>query len=164
MEKIGKPIGGAHVSASDPHLRVETARVRGLQFVILDLFAEENKRNEYRSFFCNTRGIILVIDATAASSYTEASKTIKDVFDDDELFGIPLLIFWNKADQVDEIEETDVVSGLKLDDMHGLEYSVHIIAAAEPSYDTAFYEGLNWLAEQVEVDDELNRAREPFTI
>ncbi len=66
-------------------------------------------------------GIIFVVDASSADRLEEAKEGLQAVMRDERVAGKPLLIFANKQDRDGALGESEIKSGLEMDQIGGEE-------------------------------------------
>lgn len=148
LSKIGESVGPPKLSTSTAsRLDIEKVSFRGLEFMSLVNFSQNIK--PYRSFFRHTRGVIFVLDISAKESFQIARDLLHQLLADDELRNTAILIFANKADLPGAVPTSYIISQLGLRKLRSRVWNVQRCAAEHEYMDRSFYEGLNWLADQL---------------
>lgn len=163
LYKIGKPIGEPNVYVPVPGFAVEVVRFRGLEFTVVDIFSDRYNIDICRPYFEETRGIIFVLDSSSRNSFRHAGNVLNELLIEDDLYGLPLLILANKTDLIDAATELEVADGLDLNDLDDTECGLYACTAVDTQNDESFYEGLNWLAEQLADDDRRATERDRYS-
>lgn len=93
---------------------VETVQYKNIKFQVWDLGGQSSIRPYWRCYFPNTSAIIYVIDssdqARLATSRTELLTTLSE----EELKGVPLLVFCNKQDVPGALKPEEISEQLGL--------------------------------------------------
>ncbi|OBZ76266.1 ADP-ribosylation factor 3 [Grifola frondosa] len=77
---------------------VETVQYKNIKFQVWDLGGQSSIRPYWRCYFPNTAAIIYVIDASDTARLPTARSELLTMLSEDELAGVPLLVFCNKQD------------------------------------------------------------------
>lgn len=103
-----------------------------------------------RPYFLDTRGIIFVIDSSDPGSFQEAKEAIHLLEREDDLYAVPLLILANKNEGGNAVAgDPDIAKGLDLRGICNRSWKLQRCAPGDDKLDAGFYEGLNWLADQL---------------
>ncbi|KAL5508369.1 hypothetical protein ACEPAF_6869 [Sanghuangporus sanghuang] len=122
---------------------VETVQFKNIKFQVWDLGGQSSIRPYWRCYFPNTAGIIYVIDASDRARLDTSRTELLTMLAEDELRGVPLLVFANKQDLPDALGPDEVSDRLGLAGAEkGRQWSVHGSCATEGK---GLEEGLDWL-------------------
>lgn len=77
---------------------VETVQYQNIKFQVWDLGGQSSIRPYWRCYFPNTSAIIYVIDSSDTDRLTTSRTELLTMLSEDELKGVPLLVFCNKQD------------------------------------------------------------------
>ncbi|KAG8790166.1 hypothetical protein FRC17_009001 [Serendipita sp. 399] len=77
---------------------VETVVYKNIKLVLWDLGGQSSMRSLWRCYFQNTSAIIYVIDSNDKARLKTSKAELLSMLDEDELKGVPLLVFANKQD------------------------------------------------------------------
>ncbi|KAF8845747.1 hypothetical protein PAXINDRAFT_166172 [Paxillus involutus ATCC 200175] len=77
---------------------VETVQYKNIKFQVWDLGGQSSIRPYWRCYFPNTSAIIYVIDSSDHARLTTSRGELLTMLSEDELNGVPLLVFCNKQD------------------------------------------------------------------
>ncbi|KAF8897331.1 small monomeric GTPase [Infundibulicybe gibba] len=77
---------------------VETVQYKNIKFQVWDLGGQSSIRPYWRCYFPNTSAIIYVIDSADHSRLTTSRTELLTMLSEEELKGVPLLVFCNKQD------------------------------------------------------------------
>jgi small GTP-binding protein len=125
---------------------VETVEYKKLKFTMWDVGGQDKIRQLWRHYYQNTDGIIFVTDSNDKARLEMAKEELHMVLADEELNGVPLLVFANKQDLARSLKVSDMADGLGLKKLRSRDW--HIQGSSAPTGDGLF-EGLDWLHEAV---------------
>ncbi|KAI9001273.1 ARF/SAR [Trametes punicea] len=77
---------------------VETVQYKNIKFQVWDLGGQSSIRPYWRCYFPNTSAIIYVIDSTDVDRLHTSRSELLTMLSEEELAGVPLLVFCNKQD------------------------------------------------------------------
>lgn len=77
---------------------VETVQYQNIKFQVWDLGGQSSIRPYWRCYFPNTSAIIYVIDSSDTDRLSTSRTELLTMLSEDELKGVPLLVFCNKQD------------------------------------------------------------------
>ncbi|CCA69505.1 probable ARL1-ADP-ribosylation factor [Serendipita indica DSM 11827] len=77
---------------------VETLVYKNIKLVLWDLGGQSSIRSYWRCYFQHTSAIIYVIDAADKDRLHTTKAELLSILDEDELKGVPVLVFANKQD------------------------------------------------------------------
>ncbi|KAF9780066.1 ARF SAR [Thelephora terrestris] len=127
---------------------VETVQYKNIKFQVWDLGGQSSIRPYWRCYFPNTSAIIYVIDSSDTSRLQTSRSELLTMLSEDELNGVPLLVFCNKQDVEGALkpekisEELGLAGGEK-----GREWSVRGSCALKGE---GLEEGLDWLVNAIQ--------------
>ncbi|KZW03909.1 ARF/SAR superfamily [Exidia glandulosa HHB12029] len=129
---------------------VETVQYKNIKFQVWDLGGQTSIRPYWRCYFPNTAAIIYVIDASdhdrLQTSRSELLTMLSD--DEEELRGVPLLVFANKQDVDGALKPGEISDALGLAGGEtGREWSVRGSCAIKGD---GLEEGLDWLVNVIQ--------------
>jgi small GTP-binding protein len=94
---------------------VETVTVQGMNITAWDVGGRSNIRGLWRHYYTKTEGIVFVIDANDRDRIEEVAEQLKRLLTEEQLLGVPLLIFANKSDLPSALSPQDILKSLKVD-------------------------------------------------
>jgi len=127
---------------------VETVQYKNIKFQVWDLGGQSSIRPYWRCYFPNTSAIIYVIDSSDTARLQTSRSELLTMLSEEELNGVPLLVFCNKQDvggasTPEKIsEELGLAGGEK-----GREWSVRGSCALKGE---GLEEGLDWLVNAIQ--------------
>ncbi|CAJ0592052.1 unnamed protein product [Cylicocyclus nassatus] len=121
---------------------VETVTYRNLSFTVWDVGGQEKIRVLWKYYFSNTEAVIFVVDSADRDRIDEARSEIRALFDDPELRDAKFLILANKQDLPDAMTSPEIIKGLQLHEVRGVQWYVQPSNAVTGD---GLVEGLEWL-------------------
>ncbi|KAJ3715626.1 small monomeric GTPase [Lentinula guzmanii] len=88
---------------------VETVQYKNIKFQVWDLGGQSSIRPYWRCYFPNTSAIIYVIDSSDHARLPTSRSELLTMLSEEELKGVPLLVFCNKQD-VEDALKPEVIS------------------------------------------------------
>jgi len=129
---------------------VETVQYKNIKFQVWDLGGQTSIRPYWRCYFPNTAAIIYVIDSSDRDRLPTARSELLTILSDDEeeLRGVPLLVFANKQDVEGVLKPAEISDALGLAGGEtGREWSVRGSCAIRGD---GLEEGLDWLVTTIQ--------------
>ena len=93
---------------------VETLKYKNLEFNTWDIGGQYKLRNLWRHYYENTQGLIFVVDSNDGERMEECREALNDVLADEEMKGVPVLIYANKMDLPNSITVPELTERLGL--------------------------------------------------
>ncbi|UJR19816.1 hypothetical protein I4U23_022949 [Adineta vaga] len=124
---------------------VETIEYKNIKFTLWDVGGQSQLRLLWRHYFQGTNGLIFVVDSHDRERIDEIRDILHETLSEEELQGIPLLIFANKQDLSDIMNTIELTDKLNL---HSLSNRSWHIQPACTLDGTGLNQGLDWLANQ----------------
>ncbi|KAH8113388.1 ARF SAR [Phellopilus nigrolimitatus] len=127
---------------------VETVQYKNLKFQVWDLGGQSSIRPYWRCYFPNTSAIIYVIDASDHARLETSRTELLTMLSEDELRGVPLLVFANKQDVGGALTPGKVSDELGLAGAEkGRQWSVRGSCATKGE---GLEDGLDWLVQAIQ--------------
>jgi ADP-ribosylation factor 1/2 len=120
---------------------VEKISFQGTEITCWDVGGRSKMRTLWRHYYQKTEGIVFVIDSNDRDRIEDASEELKRLLTEDELLGVPLLIFANKSDLPSALSPDEILKSLKLD---STPRKFHILKAVATT-DVGIKDGMKWL-------------------
>ncbi|KLO12842.1 ARF/SAR protein [Schizopora paradoxa] len=130
---------------------VETVEYEKLKLQVWDLGGQHSIRPYWRCYFPNTHGIIYVIDSSDKDRLELARSELLTMLDEEELKGVPLLVFANKQDMDGALGWVEISDALDL--TGGREARPWKVQASSAVKDEGLQEGLEWLMTEIQNKD-----------
>lgn len=93
---------------------VETVMYKNIKLQVWDLGGQSSIRSYWRCYFQNTSAIIYVIDSSDKDRLKTSKAELLSMLDEDELRGVPLLVFANKQDVAGAVPPAEISEELGL--------------------------------------------------
>mmetsp|Transcript_20746 Transcript_20746/g.21400 ORF Transcript_20746/g.21400 Transcript_20746/m.21400 type:complete len:183 (+) Transcript_20746:63-611(+) len=132
---------------------IETIQYNNIHITAWDVGGRSNLRPLWRHYYPNTNGVVFVIDSNDRDRMEDVIDQFKRFTLEEELLGVPILVFANKADlpksmTIEEITQQLTKSGIDLSRFH--------IIQTIATEGTGLKEGLSWL------ENEMQKKRNTF--
>lgn len=125
---------------------VETVEYKNIKLQVWDLGGQSSIRPYWRCYYADTAAIIYVVDASDHERLATARSELLAMLSEDELRGCKLLVFANKQDLPNSMDEGQVGAAIGLDELRDRQWSVWRCSAKEG---TGLTEGLDWLVDAI---------------
>jgi len=127
---------------------VETVQYKNIKFQVWDLGGQSSIRPYWRCYFPNTSAIIYVIDSSDHSRLQTSRSELLTMLSEEELAGVPLLVFCNKQDVEGALKPEDISEQLGLaGGEKGRDWSVRGSCDIKGE---GIEEGLDWLVNAIQ--------------
>ncbi|CDZ97205.1 small monomeric gtpase [Phaffia rhodozyma] len=122
---------------------VESVQYKNIKFQVWDLGGQSSIRPYWRCYYANTQAIIYVIDASDAARLPTSRTELLTMLSEEELKGVPVLVFANKQDVSGALSSGEISDKLGLaGGEKSREWSVRGSCATKGE---GLEEGLDWL-------------------
>jgi len=126
---------------------METVQYKTIKFQVWDLGGQSSIRPYWRCYFANTRAIVYVIDSSDHARLKTSRAELLTLLAEEELKGVPVLIFSNKQDVEGALTPGKMSEALGLDGEKGREWSIRGSCAIKGE---GLEEGLDWLVNVIQ--------------
>jgi len=127
---------------------VETVQFKNIKFQVWDLGGQSSIRPYWRCYYANTQAIIYVIDASDVDRLATSKAELLTMLSEEELQGVPLLVFANKQDVPGALKPGEVSDKLGLaGGEKGRQWSVRGSCATKGE---GLEDGLDWLVTTIQ--------------
>lgn len=123
---------------------VETVEYKNLTLQVWDLGGQSSIRPYWRCYYADTAAIIYVVDASDRDRMATARTELLAMLAEEELAKCKLLVYANKQDLPNAMDEAAVSQALGLSELRDRQWSIWRCSAKDG---TGLNEGLDWLAE-----------------
>jgi len=124
----------------------ETVEYKNIKFNVFDVGGQYKLRLLWRHYFQNTNALIYVLDSSDSERFVLAKETLQSLLQEEELNGIPVLIFANKAD-VANTSLKEIAKEIEVEQLKGHDWYVQSTCALTRE---GLYEGLDWLSKKLQ--------------
>jgi ADP-ribosylation factor 1/2 len=130
---------------------VETFFYKGMKIAAWDLAhgGRSNMRTFWHHYYENTEGIVFVVDAADHNRIHDAVDELNRLLVEDQLLGVPILIFLNKTDLSPLLSSEEFYKLSKLDSTP----RKHHICESIATTGVGLHKGMNWLYDAMKRKD-----------
>jgi len=121
---------------------VETVTYKNITFFTWDVGGPDKIRHIWRHYCPGTNCLIFVVDSNDRQRIDEAGNELQKMLREEELTGLPILVFANKQDLPNAMSVAEITDKLDLKRMRHREWYVQASCATSGD---GLYEGLDWL-------------------
>nr|GAT53910.1 small monomeric GTPase [Mycena chlorophos]GAT53911.1 small monomeric GTPase [Mycena chlorophos] len=127
---------------------VETVEYKNIKFQVWDLGGQSSIRPYWRCYFPNTSSIIYVIDSSDHTRLTTSRTELLTMLSEEELKGVPLLVFCNKQDVEGALKPEEISEQLGL--AGGEKTRPWSVRGSCATKGEGLEEGLDWLVNAIQ--------------
>ncbi|KAH8830677.1 ADP-ribosylation factor family-domain-containing protein [Flagelloscypha sp. PMI_526] len=127
---------------------VETVEYKNIKFQVWDLGGQSSIRPYWRCYFPNTSAIIYVIDSADTDRLTTSRTELLTMLSEEELKGVPLLVFCNKQDIAGALKPEKISDELGL--AGGEKTRPWSVRGSCAKQGEGLEEGLDWLVNEIQ--------------
>ncbi|KAK7061470.1 small monomeric GTPase [Favolaschia claudopus] len=127
---------------------VETVEYKNIKFQVWDLGGQSSIRPYWRCYFPNTAALIYVIDSSDHTRLTTSRTELLTMLSEEELNGVPLLVFCNKQDVEGALKPEEISEQLGL--AGGEKSRPWSVRGACATKGEGLEEGLDWLVNAIQ--------------
>ncbi|EKE41229.1 hypothetical protein ENUP19_0085G0134 [Entamoeba nuttalli] len=126
---------------------VESFEYNDICFSLWEVKEKDKTKPLWKDYYTYSDGIIFVIDSTnTKDQLVQAKNLLNQILKFKELEGIPLLIYINKYDLLQDKNVADITNQLGLNQIKGREWYCQSSCAINGD---GLYEGLDWLSSKI---------------
>ncbi|KAF2717285.1 ARF/SAR superfamily [Polychaeton citri CBS 116435] len=143
---IVKKIMGEDIYTVSPTMGfiIKTIDYDGYKLNIWDVGGQKTLRTYWKNYFEKTDTLIWVVDATDWERLEDCRAELHGLLVQERLMGASLLVFKNKSDVADAMNEEEIRKGLQLDSIHTHKWT---IMACSAMTGLNLREGLQWVVQ-----------------
>ncbi|KAG5729715.1 ADP-ribosylation factor 1 [Termitomyces sp. T112] len=127
---------------------VETVQYKNIKFQVWDLGGQSSIRPYWRCYFPNTSAIIYVIDSADTARLATSRTELLTMLSEEELKGVPLLVFCNKQDTQGALKPEEISEQLGL--AGGEKTRPWSVRGSCATKGEGLEEGLDWLVNAIQ--------------
>ncbi|KAI0939580.1 Arf GTPase arf3, variant 2 [Taiwanofungus camphoratus] len=127
---------------------VETVQYKNIKFQVWDLGGQSSIRPYWRCYFPNTSAIVYVIDSSDTARLPTSRSELLTMLSEDELAGVPLLVFCNKQDVDGALKPEEISEQLGL--AGGEKERQWSVRGSCATKGEGLEEGLDWLVNAIQ--------------
>eukprot|EP00700_Malawimonas_jakobiformis_P002417 EC724080.1.p1 GENE.EC724080.1~~EC724080.1.p1 ORF type:complete len:182 (+),score=20.45 EC724080.1:52-597(+) len=121
---------------------VETVSYKNISFVMWDLGGQTTIRPYWRCYYGNTDAIVYVVDSADRDRLGISKAELVAMLREEELAGVPLVVFANKQDLKGAMTPAEVSAGLGLTAVQDRQWAIFQTSAIKGE---GLFEGLDWM-------------------
>ena len=125
---------------------VETLQYKNLEFNCWDIGGQFKLRNLWAHYYDNTDALIFVVDSNDTERMAEAREALEMVIQDEQMAGVPVMVYANKMDLPQALTVPEVSEKLGLMTLRDRKWYVQASNAARGD---GLFEGMDWLSKNV---------------
>eukprot|EP00762_Andalucia_godoyi_P007167 ANDGO_08089.mRNA.1 ADP-ribosylation factor 1 len=125
---------------------VENVEFQNVKLSVWDLGGQSSIRPYWRCYYNNTSGIVFVVDSSDAQRLSIAKQELMMMLEDEELRGVPLLVFANKADLAESLPDAQISVAMGLTHIRGRPWTLQRASATKGE---GIEDGFSWLTRHI---------------
>lgn len=125
---------------------VKVIQKNNIQFTFWDIGGQQALRPIWENYYEGNDALIYVIDSSDTTRLDESGYELRNLLEQDQLAGIPLLIFANKQDLNLSMSPQDIMMELNLSNLNNRKWTIVASSAVKK---IGINEGLSWLEKNV---------------
>mmetsp|Transcript_2605 Transcript_2605/g.3750 ORF Transcript_2605/g.3750 Transcript_2605/m.3750 type:complete len:179 (+) Transcript_2605:51-587(+) len=125
---------------------VKTVQANGFNLNVWDIGGQKSIRAYWKNYFQHTDGLVWVIDSADKNRLEETSLELDELLNDDDLAGVPVLIFANKQDLLTAEDPDEISKTLNLTDINDRKWHIQGCSAKK---NEGLSEGLTWVIKKL---------------
>ena len=143
-----KAISGETVKNLPPTkgFNVKVIQKDSIKFTFWDVGGQKSLRSVWENYFESNDGLIYVIDSSDTYRLEESGKELRILLEENQLSGIPLLIYANKQDLNLSLSPEEIMNDLNLSNIINRKWT---IVASSAISKVGLQEGLCWLEKNI---------------
>ncbi|XP_033734421.1 ADP-ribosylation factor 3-like [Pecten maximus] len=102
----------------------EVSPCKGVSFTVWDVGGQDKIRPLWKVYFQNTEGLMFVVDSNDRERIDEAREELFGILDNDEMRGVPVVVFANKQDLPHAMNTAEVADRMCLGKLTGRKWFV----------------------------------------
>jgi len=118
----------------------------GFKLTVWDVGGQKALRAYWANYYQGTDALVFVIDSADRKRLAESGQELQKLLEEDDLAGIPLLIYANKQDLLQALPADEISETLTLDLIKDRQWS---IIACSAKTKEGLQEGMEWLIGQI---------------
>ena len=135
---------------------VETLEYRNVKITVWDVGGDMKIRPFFRHFYKDFTHLILVVDSSDRERIRESKIELNKMLEEEELQGLPLLVFASKNDLQNVLKSEEIVKELDLNSIRNRSW---YIQSCSSSTGNGLYEGLEWISNSKYTPQRFNTAK-----
>ena len=124
----------------------ESIDYKGLNFNMWDVGGQDKIRVLWKHYYDNADAIIYVVDSNDKERFDVAQEELQKLLIEEQLSGLPLLVYANKQDLPNSALPNEVGVALEIQNLKGRPW---LVQGCSGTKGNGLKEGLDWLAKQL---------------
>ncbi|KAL2299246.1 hypothetical protein Nmel_013896 [Mimus melanotis] len=143
-----KHLASEEVSTITPTqgFNIKSVHSHGLKLNVWDIGGQRSIRPYWKKYLGSTDLLIYVIDSADQKRFEETGQELAELTEDENLTGVPLLVFANKQDLVTAAPAAEIAEGLSLHTYRDREWQIQACSALSGE---GVQDGMNWISSQI---------------
>ncbi|RUS87418.1 hypothetical protein EGW08_004793 [Elysia chlorotica] len=123
---------------------IKSVQSKGFKLNVWDIGGQRRIRPYWKNYFENTDILIYVIDSADRKRFEETGEELTELFDEEKLAGVPVLVFANKQDLMNAAQWSEIADGLNLNSVRDRAWQVQPCSAITGE---GVKEGIEWMTQ-----------------
>uniref|UniRef100_A0AAQ4RGD8 ADP-ribosylation factor-like protein 3 n=1 Tax=Gasterosteus aculeatus aculeatus TaxID=481459 RepID=A0AAQ4RGD8_GASAC len=125
---------------------VKSVASHGMKLNVWDIGGQRKIRTFWKKYLENTDVLIYVIDSADKKRFEETGLELSELIDEENLKGVPVLIFANKQDLATSSPASEIAEGLNLHTYRDREWQIQACSAVSGE---GVQDGMNWICNNI---------------
>ncbi|XP_061703647.1 ADP-ribosylation factor-like protein 3 isoform X3 [Syngnathoides biaculeatus] len=135
-----------HVTPTQQGFNIKSVQSSGFKLNMWDIGGQRKIRPYWKNYFENTHVLIYVIDCSDKKRFEETSLELAELLEEDDLAGVPLLVFANKQDLSAAMSASELAEGL---DLHTVRDRMWQVQACSAVTAEGLQDGMSWVCRNI---------------
>ncbi|GFN79708.1 ADP-ribosylation factor-like protein 3 [Plakobranchus ocellatus] len=123
---------------------IKSVQSKGFKLNVWDIGGQRRIRPYWKNYFENTDILIYVIDSADRKRFEETGEELTELFDEEKLAGVPVLVFANKQDLMNAAKSSEIAEGLNLNSIRDRAWQIQPCSAMTGE---GVKEGIEWMTQ-----------------
>ncbi|XP_060094289.1 ADP-ribosylation factor-like protein 3 [Heteronotia binoei] len=125
---------------------IKSVHSHGFKLSVWDIGGQRAIRAYWKKYLVSTDILIYVIDSADQKRFEETGQELSELVEEDNLIGVPLLVFANKQDLATASLAADIAEGLRLHTYRDRPWQIQACSAISGE---GVQDGMNWMCSQI---------------
>jgi len=134
---------------------IKSITCQGMKLNVWDIGGQRKIRTFWKKYLENTDLLIYVIDSADKKRFEETGVELSELIEEENLKGVPVLIYANKQDLATASPASDIAEGLNLHTYRDRMWQIQACSAVTAE---GVQDGMNWICNNVLKDKEKENA------